>query len=116
MSAAIVDVLAPVEQEGTKASVKAWLKRVGERVEAGEPIVEPEPVVVATKDDCCGGGSCAGEPIVEPEPVLAVAAGDCCAGGSCAGPVIEQAPASASAQQPGLWSRLMTAIMPSRSA
>ena len=42
MSAAIVDVLAPVEQEGTKASVKAWLKRVGERVEADEPIVELE--------------------------------------------------------------------------
>lgn len=47
MSAAIVDVLAPVEQEGTKASVKAWLKRVGERVEAGEPIVELETDKVA---------------------------------------------------------------------
>jgi 2-oxoglutarate dehydrogenase E2 component (dihydrolipoamide succinyltransferase) len=47
MSASIVDVLAPVEQEGTKASVKAWLKRVGERVEAGEPIVELETDKVA---------------------------------------------------------------------
>lgn len=47
MSAAIVDVLAPVEQEGTKASVKAWLKRVGERVDAGEPIVELETDKVA---------------------------------------------------------------------
>jgi len=47
MSAAIVDVLAPVEQEGTKASVKAWLKRVGELVEAGEPIVELETDKVA---------------------------------------------------------------------
>lgn len=42
MSATIVDLLAPVEQEGTKASVKAWLKRVGERVELDEPIVELE--------------------------------------------------------------------------
>ena len=47
MRATIVDVLAPVEQEGTKASVKAWLKRVGERVEAGEPIVELETDKVA---------------------------------------------------------------------
>lgn len=47
MSTTIVDVLAPVEQEGTKASVKAWLKRVGERVEAGEPIVELETDKVA---------------------------------------------------------------------
>lgn len=47
MSATIVDVLAPVEQEGTKASVKAWLKRVGERVEVGEPIVELETDKVA---------------------------------------------------------------------
>lgn len=42
MSATIVDLLAPVEQEGTKASVKTWLKRLGERVEADEPIVELE--------------------------------------------------------------------------
>ena len=83
---------------------------------AGGPIVEPEPVVAAAKDDCCAGGSCAGGPIVKPEPVVAAAKDDCCAGGSCAGPVIEQAPASASAQQPGLWSRLMAAIMPGRSA
>ncbi|MDT7933097.1 MAG: 2-oxo acid dehydrogenase subunit E2 [Sphingomonadaceae bacterium] len=37
-----VDVLAPVEQEGTKASVARWLKAVGEAVTAGEPLVELE--------------------------------------------------------------------------
>ena len=82
---------------------------------AGEPIVKPEPVVAAAQDDCCGGGSCAGEPIVKPEPVAAAAQDDCCGGGSCAGPAIEQAPATASGQ-PGLWSRLMAAINPGRSA
>jgi 2-oxoglutarate dehydrogenase E2 component (dihydrolipoamide succinyltransferase) len=47
MRAALVDVLAPVEQEGTKAAVKAWLKRIGERVEAGEPLLELETDKVA---------------------------------------------------------------------
>ncbi len=42
-----VDVLAPVEQEGTKASVKGWLKQVGERVEEGEPLLELETDKVA---------------------------------------------------------------------
>ncbi|HUU35733.1 MAG TPA: 2-oxo acid dehydrogenase subunit E2 [Vicinamibacterales bacterium] len=47
MTATQVDVLAPVEQEGTKASVKVWLKQVGERVEAGEPLLELETDKVA---------------------------------------------------------------------
>ncbi|MCC7123602.1 MAG: 2-oxo acid dehydrogenase subunit E2, partial [Acidobacteria bacterium] len=42
-----VDVLAPVEQEGTKAAVKTWLKQVGDRVEAGEPLLELETDKVA---------------------------------------------------------------------
>ncbi len=46
-AAARVDVLAPVEQEGTKASVKTWLKQVGDRVEAGEPLLELETDKVA---------------------------------------------------------------------
>ncbi|MBL8138137.1 MAG: 2-oxo acid dehydrogenase subunit E2 [Acidobacteria bacterium] len=46
-AAALVDVLAPVEQEGTKASVKTWLKQLGERVEAGEPLLELETDKVA---------------------------------------------------------------------
>jgi len=43
----LVDVLAPVEQEGTRASVKAWLKQVGERVDEGEPLLELETDKVA---------------------------------------------------------------------
>lgn len=46
-AAALVDVLAPVEQEGTKASVKTWLKQVGDHVEAGEPLLELETDKVA---------------------------------------------------------------------
>lgn len=46
-AAALVDVLAPVEQEGTKASVKTWLKQLGERVELGEPLLELETDKVA---------------------------------------------------------------------
>ncbi len=42
-----VDVLAPVEQEGTRAAVKTWLKQVGDRVEAGEPLLELETDKVA---------------------------------------------------------------------
>jgi 2-oxoglutarate dehydrogenase E2 component (dihydrolipoamide succinyltransferase) len=37
-----VDVLAPLEQEGTRASVARWLKAAGEVVKAGEPLLELE--------------------------------------------------------------------------
>ncbi len=47
MTDALVDVIAPVEQEGTKAAVKTWLKQVGDRVEAGEPLLELETDKVA---------------------------------------------------------------------
>ncbi len=46
-AAVLVDVLAPVEQEGTQASVKTWLKQLGEPVEAGEPLLELETDKVA---------------------------------------------------------------------
>lgn len=46
-AATLVDVLAPVDQEGTRASVKAWLKQVGELVELGEPLLELETDKVA---------------------------------------------------------------------
>lgn len=36
------DVLAPVEQEGTKAVVRAWLKQVGDPVAFDDPLVELE--------------------------------------------------------------------------
>ncbi len=38
----MIDILAPLEQEGTKAIVRAWLKRVGDRVAVDEPLVELE--------------------------------------------------------------------------
>lgn len=38
----MVDVRVPEEQEGTKAVVRAWLKRVGEAVAENDPLVELE--------------------------------------------------------------------------
>jgi 2-oxoglutarate dehydrogenase E2 component (dihydrolipoamide succinyltransferase) len=43
----MIDVLVPVEQEGTQAVVRAWLKRVGDRVEVNDPLVELETDKVA---------------------------------------------------------------------
>ncbi|CAK7259970.1 Dihydrolipoamide acetyltransferase component of pyruvate dehydrogenase complex (plasmid) [Shinella sp. WSC3-e] len=42
MAGVMIDVLAPVEQEGTKAVVRNWLKAVGERVAPDDPLVELE--------------------------------------------------------------------------
>jgi 2-oxoglutarate dehydrogenase E2 component (dihydrolipoamide succinyltransferase) len=38
----MIDVLVPAEQEGTQAVVRAWLKKVGDRVEENDPLVELE--------------------------------------------------------------------------
>lgn len=38
----LIDILAPIEQEGTKAVVRNWLKAVGEFVSSDEPLVELE--------------------------------------------------------------------------
>jgi 2-oxoglutarate dehydrogenase E2 component (dihydrolipoamide succinyltransferase) len=43
----MIDVLVPAEQEGTQAVVRAWLKRVGDRVEENDPLVELETDKVA---------------------------------------------------------------------
>jgi 2-oxoglutarate dehydrogenase E2 component (dihydrolipoamide succinyltransferase) len=43
----MIDVLVPEEQEGTQAVVRAWLKRVGDRVEVNDPLVELETDKVA---------------------------------------------------------------------
>ena len=40
-------VLVPMEQEGTKAVVRTWLKAVGDRVEENDPLVELETDKVA---------------------------------------------------------------------
>lgn len=39
---ALIDILAPIEQEGTKAVVRSWLKAVGEAVTENDPLVELE--------------------------------------------------------------------------
>jgi 2-oxoglutarate dehydrogenase E2 component (dihydrolipoamide succinyltransferase) len=38
----MIDVLVPIEQEGTKAVVRAWLRQIGDRVEENDPLVELE--------------------------------------------------------------------------
>jgi 2-oxoglutarate dehydrogenase E2 component (dihydrolipoamide succinyltransferase) len=43
----MIDVVVPLEQEGTKAVVRAWLKQVGDRVEVNDPLVELETDKVA---------------------------------------------------------------------
>src|SRR3954465_12850063 len=43
----MIDVLVPEEQEGTQAVVRAWLKKVGDRVEENDPLVELETDKVA---------------------------------------------------------------------
>jgi len=45
----MIDVLVPMEQEGTQAVVRAWLKAVGERVEINDPLVELETDKVAVE-------------------------------------------------------------------
>ena len=43
------NIIAPVEQEGTKSVVRAWLKKVGDAVKRDEPIVELETDKVAVE-------------------------------------------------------------------
>jgi 2-oxoglutarate dehydrogenase E2 component (dihydrolipoamide succinyltransferase) len=45
----MIDVLVPVEQEGTQAVVRAWLCKVGDRVEKNDPLVELETDKVAVE-------------------------------------------------------------------
>ena len=45
----MIDVLVPLEQEGTQAVVRAWLKAVGDRVEVNDPLVELETDKVAVE-------------------------------------------------------------------
>jgi 2-oxoglutarate dehydrogenase E2 component (dihydrolipoamide succinyltransferase) len=45
----MIDVIAPIEQEGTKAVVRAWLKAVGDRVTLNEPLLELETDKVAVE-------------------------------------------------------------------
>jgi 2-oxoglutarate dehydrogenase E2 component (dihydrolipoamide succinyltransferase) len=45
----MIEVVVPLEQEGTKALVRAWLKQVGDRVEVNDPLVELETDKVAVE-------------------------------------------------------------------
>jgi len=38
----MIDILVPVEQEGTKAIVRSWLKKIGDAVAENDPLVELE--------------------------------------------------------------------------
>jgi len=38
----MIDIIAPFEQEGTKAIVRSWLKKPGERIALNDPLVELE--------------------------------------------------------------------------
>ena len=46
---ALIDLVAPLEQEGTKATIRAWFKSPGERFEEGEALVELETDKVAVE-------------------------------------------------------------------
>jgi 2-oxoglutarate dehydrogenase E2 component (dihydrolipoamide succinyltransferase) len=43
------DIVAPIEQEGTKSVVRGWLKKIGDAVRRDEPIVELETDKVAVE-------------------------------------------------------------------
>ena len=45
----MIEVRVPDEQEGTKAVVRAWLKKVGEAVAVNDPLVELETDKVAVE-------------------------------------------------------------------
>jgi 2-oxoglutarate dehydrogenase E2 component (dihydrolipoamide succinyltransferase) len=45
----MIDVIVPLEQEGTQAVVRSWLKQVGDRVEVNDPLVELETDKVAVE-------------------------------------------------------------------
>src|SRR5512132_3400981 len=52
----MLDILAPAEQEGTRAQVLRWLKQVGEPVRENEPVVELETDKVTVEVAAPGGG------------------------------------------------------------
>ncbi len=52
----MIDILVPDEQEGTRAVVRSWLKKVGERVEIDDPLVELETDKVTQEVPSPGAG------------------------------------------------------------
>lgn len=51
-----LDIIAPLEQEGTRAVLRTWLKRHGERVHTHEPVVELETDKVVVELAAPGDG------------------------------------------------------------
>jgi 2-oxoglutarate dehydrogenase E2 component (dihydrolipoamide succinyltransferase) len=45
----MADIVAPADQEGTKAVLKAWLKKIGEPIRRNDPVVELETDKVAVE-------------------------------------------------------------------
>jgi len=45
----LIEIIVPDEQEGTKAVVRAWLRKIGDRVEENDPLVELETDKVAVE-------------------------------------------------------------------
>ncbi|HTQ12672.1 MAG TPA: 2-oxo acid dehydrogenase subunit E2 [Rhizomicrobium sp.] len=53
----MTDIVVPAEQEGTRAVVKAWLKKVGDPVRVDDPVVELETDKVAVEVAAAASGT-----------------------------------------------------------
>jgi 2-oxoglutarate dehydrogenase E2 component (dihydrolipoamide succinyltransferase) len=62
----VIDIIVPAEQEGTKAVLKTWLKKLGDTVRIDEPLVEIETDKVAVEIAATANGVLA-EILVEPD-------------------------------------------------
>jgi 2-oxoglutarate dehydrogenase E2 component (dihydrolipoamide succinyltransferase) len=62
----MTDILAPLEQEGTRSVLKTWLKKLGDTVAADEPVLELETDKVAVEIAAPAAGVLA-EILVEPD-------------------------------------------------
>jgi 2-oxoglutarate dehydrogenase E2 component (dihydrolipoamide succinyltransferase) len=58
----MIDIIVPVEGEGTQATVRTWLKKVGDPVVEHEPLVELETDKVAMEVPAPASGRAAGDP------------------------------------------------------
>jgi 2-oxoglutarate dehydrogenase E2 component (dihydrolipoamide succinyltransferase) len=96
----MIEVRVPDEQEGTKAVVRAWLKRVGDAVEENDPLVELETDKVTQEVPAPGAGVLAEIVLdTDAEAVPGALLARIEAGGSPAKTAPENAKSSASANQ-----------------
>lgn len=80
----IVEIMVPLEQEGTKAVVVSWNKQVGERIERDEPLLELETDKVTQEVSSPASGQ-----LIE----ILLGAGDDAVPGAVLGRIETQAPA-----------------------